>query len=325
MLGTSCAKKIERKVKRVLCDFIAKGLRVVASLPAYLAYHGSRFIGITSIKAEQDNPSPLLSPIEAAVVAGLERDGIFITSLAALGLADGTSQRLIDRAKQVAYGLAKHASPTRRAVLTAEAAYLRHEPVIYRWGLNSVMLRIIETYLRQPVAYDGSLVFHTLATGAATETRGWHLDREDTPRMVKVALYLHNVDEEGGPFQLIKEEIGSRQEYVVFDTEGLQHELGVPVTPENTVTFTGMAGSVVFADTARFYHRGKPAIKHDRAAIFYSYFGRPPRHPFFCNRSHLTRRDIKRLTEGLNPAQQACALWRKEVPWLARIIPASRL
>jgi hypothetical protein len=113
--------------------------------------------------------------------------------------------------------------------------------------------------------------------------------------------------------------------YKSFDTAGLETKLGLQITPQNTTTCTGKAGTLVFTDTARYYHRGMPVTGKARSAIFYSYFGRPPRHPYFCDRSALTRDQLATLVEGMEPAQQDCALWYKALPWSHRIIPPSRV
>ena len=78
---------------------------------------------------------------------------------------------------------------------------------------------------------------------------------------------------------------------------------------------------MIFSDTASQYHRGKPAISRDRCAIFYNYFSRVPRHPFFCERSGLSRSQIAKLADGLTPEQRDCVLWRDSLPAIARLVP----
>jgi hypothetical protein len=169
------------------------------------------------------------------------------------------------------------------------------------------------------------MLFHTPADRKELGTRRWHLDREDR-RVIKVGLYLHDVDATAGPFEVLRHEIGHTgrkfrlRDYLAWDTAALERRLGVPITEQNTVSVTGPAGTLLFADTARFYHRGRPAVDRARSAIFFSYFSRPPRHPFFCNRSRLSRPQIVRLVDGLSPAQRACALWRDDLPPAMRLL-----
>jgi len=313
----------------------SKVLRGIASLPAHLAFHLTNQPAV-SAAAERRHRDGLrrnlfvASPLtkEAAVVEGLERNGVFVTDLASLGLGGAGEEAITVSGRQVAARLSEQAvrlGDRPPDMITSEPTDLLRHPEIYRWGLNAVMLRIAEAYLRQPVAYDGALVFHTPANGREVGTRKWHLDREDG-RMIKVGLYLNDVDEAGGPFQISKHEHqrpDGRFDYRALTTAELAHRYDGVLAPKNIVTCTGTSGSLVFADTARFYHRGKPATGQDRSAIFFSYFARPPRHPYFCERTRLLRRQIRQLIEGLHPAQQASALWRDNLSVAARIIPSS--
>jgi hypothetical protein len=315
--------------------FCRNAARRAASLPAGLALHGLNASPVAAHLARRHATAVSryagagdLSSIEAGVVAGLERDGVFVTSLADLGLSSAQSDvDIMACGNEVAGILAKRVAgmgdrrPT--MIATGPDDLLRH-PTIYRWGLETTLLRIVETYLRLPVAFDGPLVFHTPSDGLEAGTRRWHLDREDR-RVVKLALYLHDVDEASGPFQILRHETHNdgRFRYPAHDTESLGRQLGRPVGPDDLTTCTGPAGTLVFADTARFYHRGKPATGRARSAIFYGYFARIPRHPFFCERPGLASPQIRQLVEGLGQEQRNSALWRSELPLLARLVPPS--
>ena len=261
------------------------------------------------------------------MVAGLRRDGVFVTDLTTLGIVGVDGDSILENGAAIAATLANRVAvpghPRPAAIIGRPGDLLDH-PTLYRWGLHPTLLRIVEAYLRQPVAYDGPVIFHTEASGQEIGTRRWHLDREDR-RVVKVALYLHDVDDAAGPFQILPQtpqNTSGRYDYTAFDTATLDRVLDAQSASREPVTCTGAAGTVVFAETARFFHRGKPPTRHHRTAIFYGYFARPPRNPFFCERSQLSRAQIVRLTEDLSPRQRASALWRDTVPWLLRLIPA---
>jgi len=269
-----------------------------------------------------------LSPTEAAVVDGLRRDGVFVTTVENLGITHADDVPILEVGARIADILAHRVAtlnqPRPAAIPTQTGDLLAH-PLIYRWGLHETLLRIVEAYLRQPVAYDGPVAVYTEANQAEEGTRRWHLDREDH-RVVKVALYLHDVDDATGPFQILPltpQNNQGRFKYPAVTTATLEHMLGIRSGALAPITCTGKAGTVVFAETGRFYHRGKPPTGNDRAAIFYAYFARPPRHPFYCERPRLTRPQIVQLIEGLRPEQRASALWRDVVPWPIRLIPAS--
>lgn len=270
-----------------------------------------------------------LEAVDAKVVESLERTGVFVTSLDALALPD--SRAIIASATILADRFAEEARRRVAAgidfnVVPADAIVA--EPTIYRWGLQDRLLDIAEAYLGLPVGYDGVSINYTVADGREASTRKWHRDWEDR-RMLKVAVYLNDVDERGGPFQMI-----ARADDRPNDNDGFRYELASdaemaerlgPRFHDSVVSCEGPAGTVIFTDTAGFYHRGKPAVEQDRKAIFYSYFARSPRHPFLCERSGLSRRDIALLAGGLPPRQRAVALWRDDIPALLKLIPTARI
>jgi hypothetical protein len=277
-----------------------------------------------SLALRQYTPTVSLLPEERAVVAGLERDGLFVSSLAALGLAD---TGIMEAGTCLADILARRVAAMgdrRPATTRAPPEDLLNHPLVYRWGLNDVLRRIIEAYLKLPLAYDGAMLFHTPGDRQERGTRRWHLDREDR-RVIKVGLYLHDVNAKNGPFEILLHDLAHSgqkfrmRDYLAWDTAALESRLGVAITAQNTRAVTGPAATLVFADTARLYHRGRPA-EAVRSAIFFSYFSRPPRHPFFCNRSLLNRRQIVQLVEGLSADQRASALWLDDLPPAMRLL-----
>lgn len=272
---------------------------------------------------------PALAGIDRDILEGLRRDGVFVTTLAALGY-DG-SGRLMQSASYVAE---KFAAEARRRVAAGSdfnlvpAEEIVRRPEIFRWGLQSRLMALAEAYLELPAAYDGVSLNYTVADGREVSTRRWHRDWEDR-RMLKVAVYLNDVDEDGGPFQMVKRRSEGQDDRSGFTydvaTDGeLEQRLGADFR-DRIESCTGQAGTVVFTDTAGYFHRGKPATRRDRKALFYSYFARTPRHPFFCERSGLSRRDLRMLLPGLNAQQRAAVQWRKTLPLLIRAIPPARL
>ena len=124
--------------------------------------------------------------------------------------------------------------------------------------------------------------------------------------MVRIVIYLNDVGADGGPFE--------------FDPSGAVARIAAD--PTKIRSCPGAAGTVIFADTARYLHRAGPAAA-DRMAIFYSYFSRPPRNSFYCERSGLSRSQIAALTRTSPTRQAESALWHKAVPPLLRMVPAA--
>lgn len=270
---------------------------------------------------------PMLRGIDRQIVEGLDRDGIFVTSLEALGLPGSAqmlrlAQKVASKCTEVAWQEARAG----REFICAPTHPMIEDPAIFHWGLNERLLDIAEAYIGLPPAYDGMTLIYTVADGTELGPRQWHRDREDR-KMIKLAVYCNDVTEHGGPFELISrvdtsQGVDDRYHFEFGTKEVLERCLGTDYEGD-VVSCTGPAGTVVFADTARFFHRGAPAYDKDRAALFYGYFANRTRHPYFCERSGLTRGEIAELTSSLSPRQRASALWPETLPtWLKLIPPA---
>ena len=317
-------KKLSRKILNRLGD-----------KPAQLAFNLSNMALIRRRLGRRYNEAlevhrPLLRKlhgIDQEIVERLERDGVFVTSLEALGLPDAAA--MLCAGQKVARDCAKDArrdASAGREFTYAPASATVDNPEIFHWGLNERLLDIVEAYIGLPVAYDGPVLIYTVADGTELGPRQWHRDREDR-KIVKVAVYCSDVTDRGGPFELISrvdrsQGVDDRYEYEFGTEEVLGERLGTDYA-RDIVSCTGPAGTVVFADTARFFHRGAPAHDKDRAALFYGYFAKRTRHPYFCERSGLSRREIADLTRGLSSRQRASALWQEALSaWLKLIPPA---
>lgn len=272
---------------------------------------------------------PPLAAADARIVAALEKDGVYVTTIEALGLANAHAVISEARALAEAFAEEAHQQVAKGEVFTiVPSDRVFRYPSIYLLGLQNRLLDIAENYVGLPPAYDGVTINYTVADGREVSTRKWHRDWEDR-RMLKVAIYLHDVDEDAGPFQMIK-----RHDTLQNDKDGFNYELADDATlldrlgpsyADDIVSCCGKAGTVIFTDTARFFHRGKPATGRDRMAIFYSYFAQNPRHPFLCERTGMPRGDVARLTTKLPKRQKRAAQWRKRLSIALRMIPPASL
>jgi hypothetical protein len=255
---------------------------------------------------------------DARIVEDLKTSGVSITSLEATGL-EGVDALLAD-----AYALVARHSAWTRSFQADGAEIVAHDKII-RWGLKDRLLDVAENYLGVLVGYDGTNVFFTKADGMEAGQRRWHRDAEDR-RMLKIALYLNDVDEDGGPLQVLRRQLPDhdrmvRGKFPILSQEQLETALGDFDPDRDVVTCIGKAGTVIFADTAALYHRGKPASARDRCAIFFNYMNRAPLRPFRCERSPISRAQTRRLAGSMPPRQRDCLLWRDSLPLVARIVP----
>ncbi|MFT3967141.1 MAG: hypothetical protein QM690_14780 [Sphingobium sp.] len=272
---------------------------------------------------------PELIPADRAIVDQLDRRGVAVTSIHALGLAGG------DGMVDIAAGLARRFTArahgewaSGKPFIIVPPGDIVGAPAIFHWGLHDRLLDIAEAYIGLPAAYDGVAINYTVADGREISTRKWHQDWEDR-RMLKVAVYLHDVDEDGGPFQVVargdmRQSDRNGYSYELADDAELARRLGQDYR-RDIMSCTGARGTVIFADTARLFHRGKPATARDRAALFYSYFAQAPRHPFYCERTGMRRRDLYRLAEDLPRRQREAVMWRRRIALPLRIIPPATL
>ncbi len=277
-------------------------------------------------------PAARLPRANAAVVEAIERDGFCVTSLAALGIPGSTA--MLDAALDLSRVLAGRArKDAGRHTIFANAADLLAQPRIFQWGLEDRLLDIVEAYLGTQAAYGGASYSYSVADGREAGTRVWHRDREDH-RMLKVGLYISDVTREDGPLELLRrswqERLDARRtrwRYQSFRQADLEAALP-EADPEDTIhTLAGPPGTVLFIDTARHHHRGRPPTGHDRSAIYHSYFPRRPRHPFCCERSALSREEIAGFARDLPQRKRDTILWRQALTgplsWIPRDRPRS--
>ncbi len=266
--------------------------------------------------------------IDFAIATGLTQRGLYVTSLEALGLPD--TDRFLKEAAQLTEELHNRSQEqihARTHTLTATAEQFMTFPAIFQWGISHRLLGIVEQYLGLPAAYDGPSFYYSVADGQVAGPRRWHRDREDW-KMVKVAVYLTDVDSESGPFECVTPEVNAEllqkpkpkyRRFSDLDEQNLASE------GEHFSSCVGKAGTVIFVDTALYYHRGRPPISHDRSAVFFSYFSQSPKHPFFCGRSPLSDQELQLLSSALPDSLKKAVRWKDHLSGFGRYIPKNRL
>ena len=320
---TAMRRRIARRIQSIPARCAARAINIPAV--------ANRLAEIYERSIERHKASlPRLSAMDAEIVSGLERCGVYMTSLEALDLA-GASKMFASGKKLHDIYAERSASGSLRDHYTVQATAeeVMRYPEIYRWGLQERLLHIAECYLGLPVGYDGINIFYTVADGRQSGARRWHRDVEDR-RMLKVTVYFNDVDLDGGPLEILHRSFPgsdsfSGSDYPVLTQESLEQRLGAPLGVGDVTTCVGPAGTVIFSDLARYYHRGRPALSQDRCAVFLNYISSTPLRPFYCGRTVLSQAEIAQLVADLPPRLQACALWRDQLPWFASIIPSTPL
>jgi hypothetical protein len=231
--------------------------------------------------------------------------GTAVTTLDALGI--GESEDMYASAREL-----MHTKLARAAAAHAEKSYVIHaddadllqRPEIIRWGLNVRILDFVERYLKLPVAYRGVVMRRDLANGALEGTRLWHKDDEDD-RIVKIIVYLNDVDAGTGPFEYVSRESTPDAGRVHLEGGRVSEKEMRQLVPASAVrSCTGNAGTVVITDTCNVYHRGALPLAKDRYTLFYAYNSVHPRQPQHCDYL-FDRAAFERLSPGLTPRQSA--------------------
>ncbi len=311
-----------------------KVVNKVLSLPSDLAcgFNSNDWVERTILlpryqqQRERHKPDlPKLDANELAIVERLEADGLYITSLDALAIPN--SQQLLQAALPITTELAQLSSLPNHAgkhTLMANVRQLTEHPELLYWGLSQRILKIVECYLGLPVGYGGLSFYYSVADGRDAGPRLWHRDKEDW-RMIKVAVYLTDVDESCGPYQSVKSDINTWLVATLPKYARLTHAQMQTLLDTNAtdwlVSCIGKAGTVIFTDTARCYHRGKPPTETNRSAIFFHYFSYRPKNPFYCDRSPLSSQQIIDFDSQLPPHLQGYMTWRNRYPGIGRYIP----
>jgi hypothetical protein len=282
---------------------------------------------------------PTLLPDEAKIVQDLEQSGISITTLDQLAIS--SSDRFFDAAQSLSQELRQQSSQplyTGKHTLTANAEQIMRHPELFLWGAEPKLLKIVEGYLKLPVAYDGLSYYYSPADAKESGPRKWHIDKEDW-QMIKIGVYINDVNEHGGPFECVTPPINQillkqlRSKSLRKYKSVYHHEVQNVISKHHPTLLSknwhrsciGKAGTVIFVDTAKYYHRGKPPTKFGRSAIFFGYCSRRPRHPFFCGRSPLSNSQIHHMASLLPEEIRDCITWRDRLAGIAKLIPKNRL
>jgi hypothetical protein len=315
-------------------------LQELWSIPSHLAFAVANLSPVEerllkpryqeAIQAHQSLLPPL-DPADQGILEALNQTGLYITSLDELNLPH--SQELLQVADNITKILAARAKCDEnqgRHTLTAQADELIQYPQILQWGANERLLRIIEHYLQLPVAYDALSFYYSLANDQSAGPRKWHRDKEDW-KMIKVAIYLTDVELDDGPFECVHPEVNRYLledldlKYQIYHHEEMRQKLVSRFGEQWYTSCTGKAGTVIFCDTAKFYHRGRPPRCHDRSAIFFGYFSRHPKHPFFCERSPLSREQLRDLSSLIPVHLRECLMWTDDLPPPMSFVPKNRI
>jgi len=149
-----------------------------------------------------------------------------------------------------------------------------------RIGSSELMLDIVNSYRADWTWLQYVDNWFTVPYPGAEKriaSQRWHRDPEDE-HVVKAFLYLSDVDEDAGAFEYIRDSAtgGRYGELWSWKADGSfyppQKELAEVVSPDDRLTLTGPAGTLIFADTGGF-QRGGFARTRPRVLATFTYVG----------------------------------------------------
>ncbi len=226
---------------------------------------------------------PVLAAGDRLILDSIKREGIHITNLTELGL--NSTSKLLSSAYNLlpSMGTTNYSSSTQNP---PEIYIVTDIPSFYNWGKEQRLLNIVENYIGLPVAYHGVHLRKDFANIEQFQTLLWHKDIEDR-RVIKIIVYLNDVEEKHGPFEYIPiSSISRSQAYriqgKIKNLGGIDDQTLNKIVPKAAwKSCPGPAGTVIIADTRRILHHGT-LRSEERSTLFFVYTSDPAKRPELC-------------------------------------------
>jgi len=150
--------------------------------------------------------------------------------------------------------------------------------VLARFALQEPLLAVANAYYGLYVRLRTVDVWQTFAsTRRARDSQLWHRDPANDEHLLKVFVYLSDVDDGAGPFMYAAGthpqgdvKTAPRSHRVKGADRTTDEEMAEVVPPDRWIKGVGPAGTIVMADT-RGFHKGGEARERDRALYYCMY------------------------------------------------------
>ena len=184
---------------------------------------------------------------------------------------------------------------------------LNQNPEIFLWGAHESLLNLAENYIQLPIYYLGAELKREISDNNAEGIRYWHIDIEDR-RMMKIIIYLNDVDEQGGPFEYISKPLSQTGAKAMNYSSGLvdDESMNRYIPSEYWQACPGPKHSAFIADTCSIFHRARPPVNQDRYSITFHYVSQLPLMLY----EKLYFGDMDALNQHLSPRQKQCVRHR---------------
>jgi hypothetical protein len=230
---------------------------------------------------------PALEESDRKIVDALKTEGTYVTSLEELGISS-TAILLKSASNYLSDMLSVNYSDKTEKL--PQIYTMTGLPEFSQWGKDNRLISIIENYIGLTVAFHGVHLRKDFPNEKQFGTLLWHKDSEDR-RIIKVIVYLSDVEEHHGPFEYIPLSLTSapspnyfRLYYKLWQSNyiGIDDKQVQEVIPKKYwKSCPGPAGTVIFTDPRRVLHHGTLRTQ-DRSALFFVYTANPPQRPELC-------------------------------------------
>ncbi|MEH1973258.1 MAG: phytanoyl-CoA dioxygenase [Nostoc sp.] len=251
----------------------------IVTLSSDLQYYVARWKHSRNLTALEGGDRKILN--------ALKKDGVCVTTLGDLGL--NSSSELL---KAAYHQLSQMENPNNDHLdeKLPQISTVTGLPEFYAWGIEKRLVNIIENYIGLPIAFHGVHLRKDFPSRHQFGTLLWHSDAEDR-RIIKIFIYLNDVEEKTGPFEYIPRSLTSlfswnyfRLYYKLWKSGymGIDDEEVKPVIPKSAwKSCPGPAGTVILVDTKNALHHGTVRTE-ERSALFFCYTANPPERPDLC-------------------------------------------
>lgn len=180
------------------------------------------------------------------------------------------------------------------------------DPALFLWGLTDENLDLAENHIGLPVHYLGVEVKRERADGRAEDVRQWHMDIEDR-RMLKMIVYLSDVDDGCGPFEYIDPTRSRQAARALRYASGFVSDAVMDrvVPRESWRRVVGPRLNAIFVDSSRIFHRALAPTTADRYSMTFSYSSTASYQVF--PEYMLSAKALRRLGHELTPRQRAAS------------------
>jgi hypothetical protein len=230
---------------------------------------------------------PPLEGCDRQILKALKRDGVYVTTLADLGLS--STPELLKAAYEQLSQMEKidndHVAERLPQICTVTGL-----SEFSTWGREKRLLNIIENYIGLPISFHGVHLRIDFPSEHQFGTLLWHSDAEDR-RIIKIFIYLNDVEEKTGPFEYIPRSLTSlfslkywQLYYKLWQSSymGIDDEDVKKIIPKSAwKSCPGPAGTVIIVDTKNALHHGTVRTE-ERSALFLCYTANPPERPDLC-------------------------------------------